>query len=393
MIDPTLTAQDCVARLWDVVVIGAGPAGGVLAKCLANRQLAVLLVDTKSFPRSKVCGGCLNENALAALDAAGLRPAIDALGPVPLTEFQLAAGGRTVRLPLPGGIAVSRWGMDAAIVQAAIDAGAQFLPETPAFVGEPAGDHRTVRLDAPGGPVTVAARAVAAATGLSGRSVAHLPGFASRESPTSRIGVEATLDAFPDAYHPGVIFMAAGRSGYVGLTRIEDGRLNVAAAVDAAFVREHGSPAAACLSILNEAGFPASSGMQQAEWRGTAKLTRSTSRQAGERLFLVGDAAGYVEPFTGEGMAWAMSGAVDAASIVTRGAAEWSADLIALWERRYRALVTRRQWVCRSLAIGLRQPRLVRAAVPVLQRLPWLAQPIIRRLNRHERSDAPVGAP
>ncbi|MFO1095646.1 MAG: FAD-dependent monooxygenase, partial [Planctomycetaceae bacterium] len=273
------------------------------------------------------------------------------------------------------------WGMDAAIVQAAIAAGAHFLPETPAFVEEVSHDRRSVRLETGSGPQKIAARVVIAASGLSGRSVAHLPGFESHESPTSRIGVEATLAEFPIEYGPGVIFMAAGATGYVGLTRVEDGRLNVAAAVDAAAVREAGSPGAACLAILTEAGFPASPAMQAAEWRGTAKLTRSTSRQAAERLFLVGDAIGYIEPFTGEGMAWAMSGAVEAAALVERGAAAWTDDLISEWERRYRALVTRRQWVCRSLAIGLRRPRLVRAAVPVLQRLPWLAQPIIRRLN------------
>jgi flavin-dependent dehydrogenase len=384
VIHATITAAACADRTWDVVIIGAGPAGGVLAKCLVDRGRSVLLVDSKNFPRSKVCGGCLNQNALAALDAAGLRPAIEALHPVPLTEFELAAGGRSVPVALPGGVALSRWGMDAAILEAAIASGAQFLPETPAFVEDISGDTRGVRLETTGGPVQIASRIVVAASGLSGRSIAHLPGFTSTEQPASRIGVEATLDDFPAGYRPGVIFMAAGRTGYVGLTRVEDDRLNVAAAVDAAAVRDAGSPGAACLAILREAGFPASAEMLQAEWRGTAKLTRCTSRQAAERLFVVGDAAGYVEPFTGEGMAWAMTGAVDLAAIVERGVTTWNPELIAAWEQRYRQLVVRRQWVCRSLAFGLRRPRLVRAAVPILKRLPWLARPIVHQLNRHK---------
>lgn len=430
LISATITAAECAERDWDVVVIGAGPAGCVAAKCLADRELSVLLVESKSFPRSKVCGGCLNQNALAALDASGMRAAVDALGPVPLQSFMLAAGGRTVELPLPSGIAVSRFGMDAALAHAAIAAGAAFLPETRAFVGdvvrsvgtseatcwegdapaEPRGidgslresarqaphppgsetDRRSVRLDTSAGTEPINARIVVAATGLSGRSVSHLPGFTSRESQTSRIGVEATLDEFPEDYRPGVIFMAAGRRGYVGLTRVEDGRLNVAAAVDAAFVRDSGGPGAACLAILTESGFPASETMQRAEWRGTAKLTRSTTRQAAERLFVVGDAAGYVEPFTGEGMAWGMSGAVELAPLVARGAANWTDQLAADWERRYRELVVQRQWLCRSLAIGLRRPRLVQMAVPILQRAPWLARPIIGQLNRHrpDRSGA-----
>lgn len=384
MIAGTISAHECAARTWDVVVIGAGPAGGVTAKCLADRGLAVLLVDSKSFPRSKVCGGCLNQNALAAIDAAGLKPAIDALQPVPLTEFELGAGGRLARVSLPGGVALSRWAMDAAIIEAAIAAGVQFLPETSALVEDVDGASRRVRLESSSGAMHTRARVVVAASGLSGRSVAHLLGFDSREQPASRIGVEATLDEFPSEYRPGVIFMAAGRRGYVGLTRVEDGRLNVAAAVEAAAVRDSGAPGAACLAILREAGFPASDDMQQGEWRGTAKLSRNTTRQAAERLFVVGDAAGYVEPFTGEGMAWGMTGAVELAGIVERGVRDWRPGLATDWEQRYRRLVLRRQWVCRMLKAGLRQPRLVRAAVPILQRLPWLARPIVRQLNRHE---------
>ena len=64
-----------------------------------------------------------------------VRGAIDALQPVPLSSFRLAAGGRQVSLELPGGVAVSRWGMDAALAQAATESGASFLQETTAVIG------------------------------------------------------------------------------------------------------------------------------------------------------------------------------------------------------------------------------------------------------------------
>ena len=54
---------------WDVVVIGAGVAGGLAAFDCARRGLSVLLVEKRSFPRWKVCGCCFNANALAALAA------------------------------------------------------------------------------------------------------------------------------------------------------------------------------------------------------------------------------------------------------------------------------------------------------------------------------------
>lgn len=401
---PTLSLDDAAARPWDALVIGAGPAGATAAKGIADRGLSVLLVDSKPFPRSKVCGGCLNQHSLSVLRAAGMLDRIESLAPIPLREFRLASRGRKLPLSLPGGVAVSRAAMDAALVEAAIASGAHFLPETVAEVSDVTSEvgsrespipsslipHplslisqlRIVALDSHGARVRAAARVVVVAAGLGSRCLARVDGFRSEEAPASRIGVEAMLPDFPVEYEPGVIFMAVGRSGYVGLTRVEDGRLNVAAAVDRGAMRQAGRPAAVCEEILVEAGFPVSSGMREADWHGTIGLTRRSTRRAGERLFLVGDAAGYVEPFTGEGMAWALSSGLGVVPFVCEGAAGWRDELARDWEHRFRQLVDRRQWLCRALAVGLRRTYLVRSIIPILSHCPWLARPVIRRLNQ-----------
>jgi 2-polyprenyl-6-methoxyphenol hydroxylase-like FAD-dependent oxidoreductase len=109
--------------------------------------------------------------------------------------------------------------------------------------------------------------------------------------------------------------MATGRGGYVGLVRVEDGRLDMAAAFDPVFVKSVGGLGAAAETILREVGWPAPPALAEEPWKGTPALTRRARRLAGHRCFVVGDAAGYVEPFTGEGMAWAvMSAAAVAAS-------------------------------------------------------------------------------
>ena len=100
--------------------------------------------------------------------------------------------------------------------------------------------------------------------------------------------------------------MAVGKGGYVGLVRVEDGGLNAAAAFERRFLRVCGGPAGAASRILSGSGFPAVSAFGEAEWRGTVALTRTTRPVAADRVFLIGDATGYVEPFTGEGMAWAL---------------------------------------------------------------------------------------
>lgn len=62
-----------------MIVIGAGPAGALAAHQLARRQLRVLLVEKRAFPRWKICGSCLNGVALKALETAGLGDLLDGL--------------------------------------------------------------------------------------------------------------------------------------------------------------------------------------------------------------------------------------------------------------------------------------------------------------------------
>ena len=92
--------------LYDAVVIGAGPAGGIAALGLARAGQRVLLVDKQRFPRAKVCGCCLNASALAVLREAGLGERLDTLAP-PLVDCLVMRSGRRGRPPAParGGVA------------------------------------------------------------------------------------------------------------------------------------------------------------------------------------------------------------------------------------------------------------------------------------------------
>ena len=128
----TLDLDRVAARPWDAVVIGAGPAGALAARQAAAGGLRVLLVDRKPFPRPKVCGGCLGGKALAVLESAGLGGLVDRLGGIDLGWLELRLGGRTARIGLPGGKALARDVFDAALVEEAVAAGAEFLPATAA---------------------------------------------------------------------------------------------------------------------------------------------------------------------------------------------------------------------------------------------------------------------
>ncbi|HET7569995.1 MAG TPA: FAD-dependent oxidoreductase [Gammaproteobacteria bacterium] len=363
---------------WDVAIVGAGVAGAVAAFRLARRGLRVLLADKADWPRDKVCGGCINAAALHALAALGLtEPA--SLGQ-PYAEMRLSANGRQARVPLPAGRAISRRRLDAALVEAATEAGAVFSPATRVAPLEARDDSAGRRLELRRGAERwpVRAKIVLACDGLNSRLLQE-PG---EIQPGSRIGVGAVIGNAPSDYRPGIIYMACGAHGYAGLVRVEDRRLDVAAALDPDWIKHIGGPAAAVTATLRSAGLPLFDALASARWRGTPQLTRRHGRLGGYRLLALGDAAGYVEPFTGEGMAWAIASAAAIEPFVLAAVADWRNELVEAWTVRHRALIRNRQRACRGIATLLRRPRLVAGAVRVAAAAPAVAAPLTAWLNR-----------
>jgi flavin-dependent dehydrogenase len=381
IIPATLQLAAAGQRLWDAVVVGAGPAGALAAHQLAQRGLAVLLVDKAEFPRWKVCGACLNRRSLAALAGVGLGDLSGRLEAVPLDRLLLAAGGKTASVSLPGSVALSRTALDAALVRASLEAGAQFLPATQARLGVPQSSVRLVTLAHAGQEVETAARVILAADGLGGGLLAHEPRFVRHTEPHSYVGAGAVAAGSVASYRAGTIYMACAARGYLGVVRLEDGRLNCAAALDPIFIRQNGDLGSAAASILAEAGLAALPGMTELAWRGTPLLTRRVSSPAAERVFVLGDAAGYVEPFTGEGIAWALAAAVAVGPLAHQACARWEPALTRQWASVHRRVLGRHPWVCRAVTEGLRRPRLLRVVLALLRRLPGAAAPLVQYLS------------
>jgi flavin-dependent dehydrogenase len=359
----------------DALVIGAGPAGAVAARELARRGVSVLLVDRARFPRPKVCGCCVNAAAVATLRRLGLGHVV-AKG-VPLRDVRVGAGKRSARVKLPGGVALSRETFDAALAAEAVKAGAEFRDGVAAKF-----DGGEVQLSCER-PDLVRPSVTILASGLAGTEATP--------QPHSRIGAGAAAPAgaAPPFFAPGSIFMATARGGYVGLVRLEDGRLDVAAAFDVESVRACGGPGPAAEAVLGEVGWPRPRGLAELPWKGTPALTRKARRLAGERWFAAGDAAGYVEPFTGEGMAWAVASAAALAPVAARAVQCWDGSLAREWEATHRRLVGRRQRTCRVVSRVLRSATLTSFAVRALAALPALSRPVVASINR---PPSPAGA-
>ena len=147
-------------------------------------------------------------------------------------------------------------------------------------------------------------------------------------------------------------------------------------------VRAAGGPGRAAARLVREAGWPPPDRLDELPWRGTPALTRRPHRVAAERVFVVGDAAGYVEPFTGEGMAWALASGVAVAPLAARAVERWRPELARQWADLHRRVVGRRQVVCRAAAAVLRRPWLHAAGGAPAGTAPRAGRPRDPRLNR-----------
>lgn len=372
---------------WHAIVIGAGPAGALSSLLLARAGLKTLLVDRKAFPRGKVCGGCLNPRAIETLGRHGLIDRVRLRGGSPVRALELRHGSRHATVGLPEGLAISRLALDEELVRAVREAGADTMFDTTAVVVDDAcasGDRspRQVRLRHTNGTEEVmSAAVVVVADGLAHSSLRDCPDMHTRVASQSRIGVGALMPrtAFPAGR--ATISMAIGRQGYVGGVEVEDGWVNVAAALDPDSLREHGSIASAVTTVLREAGVTPAEEFAGADWSGTLPLTRRMRTPAARRMFVVGDAAGYVEPFTGEGMAWAFAGAERLVPFARAAVESWDASLARRWTRAHARLVGRDQRWCRAIAHMVRSPAAVDAAMALLRRYPRLAQPVLTHLS------------
>jgi flavin-dependent dehydrogenase len=384
----TTTLADAASRVWDLVVIGAGPAGAIVARGLAQRNRSILVVEAKTFPRNKVCGGCLNARTLELLARAGLGEMPTEVGGVPLTKFQVHVSGRSASITMPAGVSLSRARFDQELLAAAVESGARVLTGATATVAEEC-DSNCRRVDVQRGAEHASLRAacVVCADGLRRSSMRKIASLRAKVSRRSYVGLGATLTApqlFADASEVvprGTIVMAVGSMGYVGLARAECDGLSVAAALSPRAIRRAGSAASAIGDILTSAGVPFPLDVPAIDWTGTTPLTSSARRVAAERLFVVGDAAGYVEPFTGEGIAAALESALLVAPLVDRAVDGWSVALADEWRATYNRAVRCRQWLCRGLTWFLRLPSIVQPVLPWLLQVPAVVQPILARIN------------
>lgn len=368
----------------EIIIIGAGPAGSTAACLLARSGAQVVLTDRATFPRMKLCGGCLAQtgfklleaNQLAALPTLACSPIIDRLN--------LQSATRSMSLSVPPYRVIDRAAFDSDLVHAATNAGVRFLPKTLAHVRP---DY-TVELTRSGQETeTLSARVIIVADGIKGAALRKMSAFTWRIDPDARVGLGAIVSALPSGCAPDAITMLHGQNGYAGIAPLHTGQALIAAAVDPAWVRiPHDTPP--LIALLHELGLAIDPETPLRITGGAPGLTRTRdSIEADGRVFLIGDATGYIEPFTGEGMTWALQ---DACMIARHASATIGGRYtLGTWTAQHRRVNRRRKALCRYSTQLLRKPRLTRAIMSVSSSTPLLTQAIAGVVSALQYHDLP----
>ena len=374
------------ASLWDVVVVGAGPAGAAAATKLGKNGLRVLLLDREDFPRPKVCGCCLSPLALNELNILSHQsPSPLNLQIQPLSWLTVASKGHSTCLPYTTGGFLSRLSLDTQLATHAVASGTTWLPNTRALNWHSDDKRILLTIETDGvTPYTIQTQRLLLATGLHNtvrcnNRTEHLKPTRPKRPPNNRIGIGATLPANAGRLSLKHLIMAIGDGGYCGLIRLEDNTIDVAAALHPSKLRIAGSPAKALTLILSQAFYDNTcpidlAKLQKAPIRATPQLTHhtGTTDSACDRVFRIGDAVGYIEPFTGEGIGWSLlSSRLATDALVTEAGSLRPADeATARYHHTYHSALSKHHRRCRLVSCALRSPWLVSTSIQLSNKFP-----------------------
>ena len=302
-----------MTETWDLVVVGAGPAGAsaALAALHADPTLRVLLLDRADFPRDKCCGDGIAPHVFDALASVGVHGVQD--GWAPLEHLELARGASTVAGPMARPVwVIPREVFDARLVERAVAAGAVLAR------------HRVARLELRDGTVVVdglhAARVLVGADGAhsvvrawsrgaeTGRRALALRGYA--PTPEHRRGTQV------------IRYGSRRQPAYAWAFDRGDGLSNVGYGELLPGPGDGDAPSRALLLDQLEELLPGAA-EGGTSWRGHhLPLSGWGWRHPAGQVLLTGDAAGLINPMTGEGIFYAVATGIHAGQAAVQAVAD-----------------------------------------------------------------------
>ena len=366
-------------KSFDVVIIGAGPAGSSAAICLARKGYSVALLDKERFPREKLCGDFLNPINWPVFRRLGVHKQILSTEHEKVTDFRLTSfSGEEADVPLPSGngeasfgLGLRRSALDQVLLEKAVTESAALFDGFRIKELEKTRQGWFLRI---GNSATVGEISARMLIGADGRNswLAHHLGLAGPPAvEEGAIGFQLRLKCLSAVDSKVEIHLFPG--GYAGLVGLGGGVLNLCFAVDKArFQRQRSFEELieSCLGLnphLNET-------LRRSHWleeiRSTYPVYFPPRRSYGDRVLLVGDAARVSEAVTGEVAAWRVDQAFEKS--------DFSADHLRLYERE-----------CRS---SFRPRSRLNALIRWLIYRPTMLSPLLRFCGRRRLVDPLVHA-
>ncbi|MEO3810213.1 NAD(P)/FAD-dependent oxidoreductase [Sphaerisporangium sp. B11E5] len=343
--------------MWDLVVVGGGPAGSAAALRAAQLRpgARVLLLDKDDFPRDKACGDGIAAHARDELALLGLPDVLDDYRPVRRLAVVSPGGARVEATVARPNHVVPRKVFDARLVEAARDRGVEVRR------------HRVRALETRGGHVvldgTVPARAVVAADGANSvmRRLIGVPPAAARHV---AIAVRGYADVPAGDETQFIAMQREGWPAYAWSFPVGDGTANVGYGMLLPNLRATGRPGR---DVLHGRLADLLPGLPARDLR-AHHLPLSTGRPipGAGRVLLAGDAAGLINPLTGEGIYYA----VLSGRLAAEAALQTPGTPLPAYRRALRAALGRHLRTTDALAFAARSPSFLDAAVTTAARRP-----------------------
>jgi len=347
---------------YDVIIIGAGPAGSAVSALLAREGMRALLLEKSRFPREKVCGEFITPDCLNVFDRLGASEQIFGAGAKIIDQWTLfAPDGRGVDVPMEWiadghrhAIGISRARMDLILLERARELGVdaregfhvspRLLRENGTIFIEGKADGETVeRFSAP---------LVIDASGRNGIFSNQIARRTSLLAGSRLFGCKVHLRAVEGMRGIGELFFY--RDGYGGMCDVENDRTNLCFITTEATLREAKGDREKLLDLTMRSNPEAQRRLRNAvidgEWVGTGPITYGRRRPL-PGVISIGDAGAFIDPFTGSGILLALSCAELAAEVIRQALSEGVRDVVAIAQRYDQLHRARFVWRFRACAL------------------------------------------